>query len=185
MTPIRHVLEATDRLFKSVRGSSKVTIAAVEGFALGGGNELAMSCDIIIAGESATMGQPEVRLGVVAGAGGTQRLVRTVGKFRAMRLLLTGDTMSAREAWHAGLVSEVVEDGQACRAAITLAHRIAAMPPLAVAATKELVTVGADLPFEAAMALERRTFQVLFDSADQKEGMDAFLAKRDPVYRGR
>jgi enoyl-CoA hydratase len=185
MTPIVHTLEATDRLFRVVRGSRKVIIAAVEGYALGGGNELAMSCDLIVAGESSKFGQPEIRLGVVPGAGGTQRLARTVGKFRALRLLLTGDTLSAREALGAGLVSDVVDDGQAVAHSLELAERIAAMPPLAVAATRELVTMGEDMPFEAAMSLERKVFQILFDSADQKEGMHAFLEKRPPNYEGR
>jgi enoyl-CoA hydratase len=185
MSPITHSLEVTDRMFTSIRKCGKTTIAAVEGYALGGGCELAMNCDMIVAGTGATFGQPEVRLGVMPGAGGTQFLVRALGKYRAMRLLLTGDTLTASEAYSLGLASELTEQGAALERSIQLAAQIAAMPALAVQSLKEAVAAGADLPLEAALLLERKTFQVLFDSYDQSEGMAAFLEKRPPRFEGR
>ncbi|MNJ39847.1 putative enoyl-CoA hydratase echA8 [compost metagenome] len=157
-------------------------IAAVDGFALGGGCELAMHADLIIAGRTASFAQPEVRVGVMPGAGGTQRLTRAVGKFQAMRMLLTGLAVSADEALAMGLASEVVDDAQA--RALELASLIAAMPPLAVMQIKEVLLAGQDASLDAALMLERKAFQLLFDSADQKEGMQAFLDKRKPVYSG-
>jgi enoyl-CoA hydratase/carnithine racemase len=160
-------------------------IAAVNGFALGGGCELAMHCDIIIAGEGARLGQPEVKLGIMPGAGGTQRFARAAGKFAALRWLLTGDLLSAAEAHRLGLVSEVVPDGEVLPHALEIAARIAALPPLAVAAIKEAVLLGADLPLDAALRLEAESFQRLFASEDRGEGMRAFLEKRKPVFKGR
>jgi enoyl-CoA hydratase/carnithine racemase len=160
-------------------------IAAVNGFALGGGCELAMHCDIIIAGEGAKLGQPEVKLGIMPGAGGTQRLVRAMGKFAAMRWLLTGDLLSSAQAHSLGLVSEVVPDGRVLPHALEIATRIAALPPLAVAAIKEAVLLGADLPLEAALRLEAQSFQMLFATEDRTEGMRAFLEKRKPDFKGR
>lgn len=160
-------------------------IAAVNGFALGGGCELAMHCDIIIAGEGAKLGQPEVKLGIMPGAGGTQRFVRAVGKFAALRWLLTGDLLSAAEAHRLGLVSEVVPDGEVLPHALGIAARIAALPPLAVAAIKEAVLLGADLPLDAALRLEAQSFQMLFATEDRGEGMLAFLEKRKPAFKGR
>lgn len=160
-------------------------IAAVNGFALGGGCELAMHCDIIIAGEGAKLGQPEVKLGIMPGAGGTQRLVRAVGKFAAMRWLLTGELMSAADALRMGLVSEVVPDVRVLPHALEIAMRIAALPPLAVAAIKETVLLGADLPLEAALRLEGQSFQMLFATEDRTEGMRAFIDKRKPEFKGR
>lgn len=160
-------------------------IAAVNGFALGGGCELAMHCDVIIAGEGAKLGQPEVKLGIMPGAGGTQRLVRAVGKFAAMRWLLTGDLLSAAEAHRLGVVSELVADDRVLPYALEIAARIAALPPLAVAAIKEAVLLGADLPLEAALRLEAQSFQMLFATADRTEGMRAFIEKRKPEFKGR
>jgi len=160
-------------------------IAAVNGFALGGGCELAMHCDIIIAGESAKLGQPEVKLGIMPGAGGTQRLVRAVGKFAAMRWLLTGDLLSAADALRLGLVSEVVPDARVLPHALEIATRIAALPPIAVAAIKETVLRGADLPLDAALRLEGESFQALFATEDRTEGMRAFLERRKPEFKGR
>ena len=160
-------------------------IAAVNGFALGGGCELAMHCDIIIAGEGAKLGQPEVKLGIMPGAGGTQRLVRAVGKFAAMRWLLTGDLLSASDAHRLGLVSEVVPDSNVLQHALEIAVRIAALPPLAVGAIKEVVLGGADLPLEEALRLEGRSFQMLFATEDRAEGMRAFLEKRKAEFKGR
>jgi enoyl-CoA hydratase/carnithine racemase len=185
LTPIEHTLRATDRMFSAVRRCSKPVVAAVEGYALGGGCELALSCDMIIAGESAKFGQPEIRLGVMPGAGATQHMVRTIGKYQTLRLLLTGERIDARSAYALGLVSELSPDGNALKRSLEVATTIAEMPPLAVKAIKEVVHFGADAPSETAMLLERRAFQVLFDSADQKEGMQAFLDKRTPHFQGR
>lgn len=160
-------------------------IAAVNGFALGGGCELALHCDIIIAGEGAKLGQPEVKLGIMPGAGGTQRLVRAVGKFAAMRWLLTGDLLSAADALRLGLVSEVVPDARVLPHALEMATRVAALPPIAVAAIKEVVLRGADLPLEAALRLEGESFQALFATEDRSEGMRAFLERRKPDFKGR
>jgi enoyl-CoA hydratase len=184
LTPTAHALLATDRMFVALRRCAKPLIAAVEGYALGGGCELALSCDLIVAGEGARFGQPEIRLGVMPGAGATQRMVRTIGKYQTLRWLLTGDQFDARSAYAIGLVSEVTEDGDALHRSMELASSIGQMPPMAVRAIKEVVQVGADAPAEAAMLLERKAFQVLFDSADQKEGMQAFLDKRPPEFRG-
>lgn len=173
-----------ERLWEPIARCPKPVIAAVNGFALGGGCELAMHCDIIVAGASARFGQPEVKLGLMPGAGGTQRLVRAVGKFQAMRILMTGCMVSATEALRMGLASEVVADDQVLERAQALALEIAGLPTLAVEQIKETVLMGADLPLESALALERKAFQMLFDTADQKEGAAAFIEKRKPNYRG-
>ena len=160
-------------------------IAAVSGLALGGGCELALHCDIIIVGESANLGQPEVKLGIMPGAGGTQRLLRASGPYAAMRYLLTGDLIPARTALAMGLVSEVVPDDEVQAHALKLASKIAAMPPLAIDAIKEAVTLGGDMPLEAALLLERKSFQLLFGTEDRDEGIGAFLEKRKPSFKGR
>lgn len=183
---------ATDEAFAKSRAAwaaieryRRPIIGAVNGFALGGGCELALHCDIIIAGEGAKFGQPEVKLGIMPGAGGTQRFVRAAGKFAAMRWVLTGDLLSAADALRVGLVSEVVPDGEVLPHALEIAKRIAALPPLAVAAIKEVVLVGADLPLEGALNLESQSFQKLFATEDRTEGMRAFLEKRKPDFKGR
>ncbi|MYW96126.1 enoyl-CoA hydratase [Amycolatopsis rubida] len=185
LTPVEHTLRATDRMFTVLRGCATPLIAAVEGYALGGGCELAMCCDIIVASEQARFGQPEIRLGVIPGAGGTQRLLRTIGRYQTMRLLLSGESLPAADAHTFGLVSELAPEGEALARATALAANIAAMPPLAVAAVKEVVKAGADVPLDTALLLERKAFQILFDSQDQKEGMRAFVEKRRPEYHGR
>jgi enoyl-CoA hydratase len=172
-------------LWRSIVSCPRPIIAAVNGYAWGGGCELAMHADIIVAGESASFAQPEVKVGIMPGAGGTQRLPRAVGKFKAMKMLLTGQAVPAAEAFAMGLVSEVVADADVLPAALTMAETIAALPPLAVAQIKEAVLAGQDAPLDTALLLERRAFQLLFDSEDQKEGMRAFLEKRKPVFRGR
>jgi enoyl-CoA hydratase/carnithine racemase len=144
-----------------------------------------MHADIIVAGESASFGQPEVKVGIMPGAGGTQRLVRAVGKFRAMKILLTGEPVPARDALAMGLVSEVVADGEVLERALAIAKTIAALPPLAIMQIKEAVLAGEDSSLEAGLALERKAFQLLFATADQKEGMRAFLEKRKPEFEGR
>jgi enoyl-CoA hydratase len=185
MTTGDHIALRTDSVFHALRGCDKLLIAAVEGYALGGGCELALCCDLIVAGEGARFGQPEIRVGIMPGAGGTQAFVRAMGRHRAMKLLLTGEPVAARDALALGLLSEVVADGAALAAATELAGQIVAMPPLAVAAIRDLVRKGPDLPFESALAMERQAFVLLFGSEDQKEGMRAFLDKRQPVYHGR
>ncbi len=160
-------------------------IAAVRGFALGGGCELAMLCDMLIAGEGAQFGQPEIKLGVMPGAGGTQRLTRAIGKAKAMEMVLTGRTMGAREAEAHGLVTRVVPDEETIPAALELASAIAAMPPLAVIAAKEAVNRAEELGLEAGLAFERRSFYLLFATDDQREGMVAFTEKRKPAWKGR
>jgi len=171
-------------LWEAISRCPKPVIAAVNGFALGGGCELAMHCDIIVAGESARFGQPEVKLGLMPGAGGTQRLIRAVGKFQAMRIALTGCLVKAPEALAMGMVSEVVGDERTLPRALELAAEIAALPALAVAQIKEVMLAGADLPLDSALALERKAFQLLFDSRDQKEGAAAFLEKRKANFQG-
>lgn len=183
-SPTEMHLRHNERFWEPVARCPKPVIAAVNGFALGGGCELAMHCDIIIAGESARFGQPEVKLGLMPGAGGTQRLVRAVGKFQAMRMLMTGCMVSAAEALAMGLVSEVVSDDRTLERATVLAQEIAHLPALALEHIKETVLMGADLPLESALVLERKAFQLLFDTVDQKEGAAAFIEKRKPSYRG-
>ncbi|TZG24708.1 enoyl-CoA hydratase-related protein [Sphingomonas montanisoli] len=169
----------------ALRACTKPVIAAVNGFALGGGSELAFHCDIIIAGEGAKFGLPEVKVGIMPGAGGTQRLVRAVGKFKASRYLLTGDLIPAEVAYTMGIVSEVVPDDQVIPHALKIASKIAALPPLAVQAIKEAVGLGPDASLDTALALERKTFQLLFTTEDRDEGIAAFLEKRKPVFKGR
>ncbi|MEO8103885.1 MAG: enoyl-CoA hydratase [Betaproteobacteria bacterium] len=178
------MLRRTHIHWQAISECPKPIIAAVNGYALGGGCELAMHCDIIIAGENASFGQPEIRVGIMPGAGGTQRLTRAIGKFQAMRMLLTGKSISGREAFAMGLASEVVADDNVQQAALDMAIGIAAMPPLAIMQIKEVVRAGQDAPLETALMLERKAFQLLFDSEDQKEGMRAFLEKRKPTYKG-
>ena len=173
------------RLWKAIADCPKPVIAAVNGFALGGGCELAMHADIIVAGEGARFGQPELGVGVIPGGGGTQRLVRAVGKFRAMKMLLTGEMVDARQALEMGLVSEVVPDADVLDRALALARRIAELPPIAVMLCKEVVLTGQDCPLDAALNLERKAFELLFDTQDQKEGMRAFAEKRKPNFQGR
>jgi enoyl-CoA hydratase len=175
----------TLKLWQSIASCPKPLIAAVNGFALGGGCELAMACDIIIAGESARLGQPEIRIGIVPGGGGTQRLPRAVGKYKAMRYLLTGDMFGAREAYEMGLVSELVADGDVEKRALEMARNIADLPPLAVEQAKEAVNRGMDAALETGLALEAKAIQLLFSSQDQKEGMAAFIEKRKPKFVGK
>jgi enoyl-CoA hydratase len=160
-------------------------IAAVRGFALGGGCELAMACDMVVAADDATFGQPEIKIGIMPGAGGTQRLTRALGKAKAMEMILTGRNLSAREAYERGLVSSVVAREETLPEALKLASEIAALPPLAVRAAKEAVNRAHELSLEAGLEFERRNFFMLFASEDQKEGMAAFMEKRKPTWKGR
>ena len=185
MRPTDHLRLDTDRVFHVVRQCAKPVIAAVEGYALGGGCELALACDLIVAADDAQFGQPEIRVGIMPGAGGTQRLLRTAGRYKALLWSLTGQMVPARDAFAANLVSELVPGGQALKRAITIAEQISAMPPLAVQAIREAMRLGADVPLDTALALERRLFERLFDSEDQKEGMRAFLERRPAKFRNR
>lgn len=178
------LLRQSHRLWQAIAACPKPVIAAVNGLAWGGGCELAMHADLIVAGEGASFCQPEVKVGVMPGAGGTQRLTRAVGKFKAMKLALTGLPVSAREADAMGLVSEVVPDGEVQARALELATLIASRPPLAVTQIKEVLIAGEDASLETGLMLERKAFQLLFASRDQKEGMHAFLEKREPQFVG-
>jgi enoyl-CoA hydratase/carnithine racemase len=179
------MLRGSDAIWQVLRDCPKPLIAAVNGWALGGGCELAMHTDIIIAGDGARFGQPEIKVGIMPGAGGTQRLTRSVGKFKTMKMLLSGEPISAIEAERMGLVSEVVPDDEVLDRALALARAIAAMPPIAARRIKQLVLTGADMPLGAALAMERTAFELLFDTQDQKEGMRAFIEKRAPRFVGR
>ena len=184
MRPADHQRLATDQVFHAVRRATKPVIAAVEADALGGGCELALACDIIVAADDAKFGQPEIRVGIMPGAGGTQRLLRTVGRYKTLLWTLTGEMISARDAHAADLVSELAPKGEVLARSIEIAGKIAAMPPLAVKAIRDVVRLGADAPLDTALALERHAFERLFDTRDQKEGMRAFLEKRTPIYHG-
>jgi len=173
------------RFWDELRRIGLPLIAAVRGYALGGGCELALLCDLIVAGDDAVFGQPEIRIGVMPGAGGTQRLTRAIGKARAMDMILTGRTMGAREAEAHGLVSRVVAREQTLSEALGVAAEIAAMPPLAVRAAKAAVDRAYDATLTAGLEAERRDFFGLFATEDQKEGMRAFTEKRPPHWRGR
>lgn len=172
----------TSHLVKAVR---KPWIAAVNGFALGGGCELAMMADFIIAADSARFGQPEIKLGVAPGMGGSQRLTRAIGKAKAMEMCLTGRMMGAEEAERAGLVARVVPLASLVDEAIKTATDIAAMPPLAVIANKEMVNAAFETTLDQGLVMERRIFQVLTATADKAEGMAAFIEKRPGVWTGK
>jgi enoyl-CoA hydratase len=163
----------------------KPTIAAVSGFALGGGCELAMACDIILASEDAVFGQPEILIGVIPGAGGTQRLTKAVGKSLAMDMVLTGRRLTAREALSSGLVARVFAPEVLLAEAKNLAREIAKASPLAAQAAKAAVNAAVDRQLDAGLLKEREAFYRLFDSQDQKEGMKAFVEKRAPVFTGK
>lgn len=170
--------------WEPVANSPKPVIAAVSGMALGAGCELAMMCDMIVADSSARFGQPEARVGIMPGAGGTQRLVRAVGKATAAMLLISDELLTAERAWQLGLVSDLVAEGEAIQRAQELAHAASKMPPKAIAAIKRVLAQGADLPLETALTLENREFLLLFDTQDKVEGMTAFLEKRPAVFKG-
>jgi enoyl-CoA hydratase len=168
-----------------IRKTKKPIIAAVSGFALGGGCELAMMCDMIVASETAKFGQPEIKIGTIPGAGGTQRLTKAVGKAKAMELILTGRLLSADEAHFYGLANKVVPVEMYLNESLQLAKEIAQMSPVAVQLAKEAINRSFETQLDEGLAFERKNFYLTFASEDQKEGMKAFIEKRKPEYRGK
>lgn len=168
--------------WQRLRQIQKPLIGAINGFALGGGAELVWICDLTVAGEAARFGQPEITLGIMPGGGGTQRLPRTIGKNRAMEMMLLGDSISAWDALEAGLLNRVVPDELVLTTALRLAHQVAARSRDALISTKAAVLSSLDLPMEQGLNAERAAFNALFDTADAQEGMTAFLEKRKPVF---
>lgn len=175
----------TETFWTVLAAFPKPVIAAVERFALGGGCELALACDIVVAGRGAKFGVPEVKIGAIPGAGGTQRLIRTVGKSKAMAMLLTGDLLGAEQAEAAGIVASVVDDGEALPQALAMGHRIERNSPLAVALAKDAALASLETPLAQGLEHEKRNFYVAVHSADSREGQAAFLDKRSPEFTGR
>ena len=184
-TPITMLREALTTRWERIRRVETPLIAAVSGYALGGGCELAMVCDIIVASETAQFGQPEVNLGVIPGAGGTQRLTRVAGKYRAMDLVLTGRRVGAAEAKEIGLVARVFPKDSWLEDAKALAREIASKPPLAIRLAIEAIDLVANSTLDAGLEFERKAFYVLFASQDKNEGTRAFMEKRKADFKGR
>jgi enoyl-CoA hydratase len=184
-SPIDQLLRDHTGRWVRVTAFSKPLIAAVNGYALGGGCELALMCDLIVAGDSARFGQPEINLGIIPGAGGTQRWPRTVGKYVAMEVNLVGVPIGAQRAYQLGLVNKVVPAEVTVRVAVGLARELAEKPPLALRMAKESVNSALETPLSQGLAVERKNFYFLFASEDQKEGMRAFLEKRKGKFKGR
>lgn len=172
-------------LWDRVRTIAKPLIAAVSGYALGGGCELAMMCDLIVASETARFGQPEINVGLIPGAGGTQRLTRSIGKFKAMEMILTGQMIDAYEAERRGLANRVVAPEALLEEAKRLAFELAQKPPISIRLAKEAVNKAFESTIEVGIELERRSFYYLFASEDTHEGIQAFIDKRKPEYHGR
>lgn len=168
-----------------IRKTKKPIIAAVSGFALGGGCEFVMTCDMVIASETAKFGQPEIKLGTIPGAGGTQRLTKAIGKAKAMELILTGRFLSAQEAHFYGLVNKVVPVEMYMHEAVELAKEIAQMSSIAVQLAKEAINRSFETQLDEGLMFERKNFYLTFASEDQKEGMKAFTEKRKPVFKGK
>jgi enoyl-CoA hydratase/carnithine racemase len=183
--PVEVMSRNVQKYWRAIMDCPKPLIAAIEGFALGGGLELALCADIIVAGEGAKLGLPEVKVGILPGGGGTQKLARLVGRHRAMHLIMTGKMFNAAEALDMGVISEVAPTGQAMPRAIEIAKEIATMPPISVMQIKEIINAGLNAPLDAALMLERKAFQLQFATRDQKEGMRAFLEKRKPKFEGK
>ena len=184
-TPVDLTLGRRFELWDRIRKISKPIIAAVDGYCLGGGFELAMASDIIIASEAATFGQPEVNVGIIPGAGGTQRLTRAVGKYKAMEMILTGRAIQAEEAHRVGLVNRVVPTESLMEEAKKLAIDIASKPPISIRSAKEAILKAQDTTLEVGLEFERKAFFMLFATEDGKEGMRAFLEKRKPNFKGK
>ena len=173
------------RIFDEVAAFPKPTIAMINGYAFGGGCELALACDIRVAARSAKLGQPEIKLGILPGGGGTQRLPRLIGAGRALRMILTGEALSAEQAERIGLVDEVVDDGALQAAVQALAQQIAAHSPVALRLAKDAVRAAFEAPLTAGLGYERELFITAFSSEDKAEGVHAFFEKRAPEFRGR
>ena len=184
-TSVEQLLRDQTGRWVKVTSFTKPLIAAVNGYALGGGCEVALMCDMVIAGDSARFGQPEIKIGIIPGAGGTQRWPRTAGKYAAMEAVLGGDPISAQRAYQLGLVNKVVPSEMTIQVAKRLARRCAEMPALAVRVGKESVNRALETPLGDGLMVERKNFYFLFSTEDQKEGMRAFVEKRRPVFRGR
>jgi enoyl-CoA hydratase len=184
-SPVDQLLRDQTGRWSRVASFSKPLIAAVNGYALGGGCELALMCDLIVAGDSARFGQPEVNLGIIPGAGGTQRWPRTVGKYVAMEVNLTGGQVSAQRAYQLGLVNRVVPAEMTLRVAVDIGRQLATKPPLALRLAKESVNKSLETPLSEGLSNERKNFYFLFATEDQKEGMRAFLEKRRGEFKGR
>lgn len=183
-TPMDQLLDQREKLWKRFSLIKYPIIAAVNGFCLGGGHELAMSCDIIIAGDKAKFGQPEINIGTIPGAGGTQRLTRTLGKSKAMYYALTGEMFSAAQAFQMDLVAKVVPTSTLLQETFEVTKRIAEKSPLAASLAKEAINQAYESHLSQGLMFERRNFYLTFASSDQKEGMNAFLEKRSPDYKG-
>jgi enoyl-CoA hydratase len=183
-SPIQMMLGGFEA-WRRIRHIHKPLIAAVGGYALGGGCELAMHCDMIVASENARFGQPEILLGVMPGAGGTQRLARTLGKYRTMEIVLTGAQVTAQEMHALGLVNRVVPQGEHLTETLKLAKTVAAQAPVAVRLAKEAVNAAFETTLEEGLEIERKNFFLLFDTEDMREGMRAFIEKRKAVFQGR
>jgi len=184
-TPVDLVLGRRFELWDRIRKISKPIIAAVNGYCVGGGIELAMNCDLIVASETATFGQPEVNVGIIPGAGGTQRLPRIVGKYKAMEMILTGKPISADEAHRIGLVNHVVPPESLMEEAKKIATDIASKPPISIRFAKEAILKAQDTTLEVGLEFERKAFYMLFATEDGKEGMKAFVEKRKPIFKGK
>lgn len=183
-TPVDQINDQRFRTWEMLKLITKPVLAAVNGFALGGGCELAMSCDLIIAGDDAKFSQPEIKIGTIPGAGGTQRLTRAIGKSKAMMMVLTGDMIDAKTAYEWGLVAKVVPAETLLQETFELAKTIADRAPVSVRLAKEAVNKSFEMTLKDGMDFERRNFYLTFASADQKEGMKAFMEKRSPDYKG-
>jgi enoyl-CoA hydratase len=184
-SPVDMIVRDYFSLFDAITRIKKPIIAAVSGYALGGGCELAMACDMIVASETAQFGQPEINLGIIPGTGGTQRLTRAVGKALAMEMVLNDRRLSAEEAYKFGLINRVTPPGSYLNEALELANQIARRAPIAVRLAKESVNKAYEMTLAEGAAFERRNFYFLFSTEDQKEGMDAFLSKRDAEWKGK
>jgi enoyl-CoA hydratase len=183
--PVDQLLRDQTGRWAPLAGFRKPLIAAVNGYALGGGCEVALMCDLIVAGETARFGQPEINLGIIPGAGGTQRWPRTAGKYVAMEVMLTGAALTGQRAYELGIVNKVVPAEMTIGVAQRLARELAAKPPLALRMAKEAVLKAFEAPLAEGLASERKSFYFLFATEDQKEGMHAFLEKRKGVFKGK
>ena len=168
-----------------IDNSSKVTVAAVNGYALGGGMEVCLGCDVIFASNRAKFGLPEITLGIIPGGGGTQRLPRVVGKYKAKELILTGDFIDAEEAWRLGIVNKVVEPEELMNTAIEFAQKIVKLGPIAVRAGKTAISRGSEVDLNTGLAIELEAFSLLFGTEDMHEGTKAFVEKRKPEFKGK